>query len=159
SVKNLHRRLLMRRFASVYYMATVLGMMTLIGVGWPTRAADAQTVWSSVAAGCVLDSASASRASTNASFGTVTFKGSATGRIHLSCPVTVPVNSAMGGLDLGVNYYDPDGPGTTCQVRAFLLRTNLDELERGNTIVGFDSNTGYSRTEAATGRSVGYSQI
>ncbi|CAA9893020.1 hypothetical protein METHB2_930004 [Candidatus Methylobacter favarea] len=36
-----------------------------------------------------------------------------------------------------------------------MLRTNLNELERGNTIVGFDSNTGFSVRELETGRSLG----
>jgi hypothetical protein len=55
----------------------------------------------------------------------------------------------------GVNFYDPDRTDTTCGVRAFLLRANLDERERGNTVAGFDSNTDFSVTEPGTGRSRG----
>jgi hypothetical protein len=133
-------------------LAMALSTMILIGLG-TARAAHA-TEWSSVAAGCVLASGSAARATTSAIFGTVTFKGTNTGRLRLTCPVSVPIDTSSVRA-LNVNYYDPDGAGTTCQVRAFLLRTNLNELERGNTIVEFDSNTGFSITEAATGRSVG----
>src|SRR5215510_1156959 len=58
-----------------------------------------------------------------------------------------------------VNYYDPDDAGRTCEVRAFLLRANSDQLERGNTIMGFDPNTGQYVTEPGTGRSVGFVSI
>jgi hypothetical protein len=153
----------MKRFASLYHMATVLGVMTLLGLG-AARAAQAQTAWSSVAPGCVLDSASASRAKTSANFGTVTFKDTSTGTIRLTCPVSVPIiwiisDQAGAHMAMLVNYYDPDGAGTTCQVRAHLLRTNLNELERGLDIVSFDSNTGQHVTEPGTGRSVGFVSI
>ncbi len=151
----------MKRFASLYHMATVLGVMTLIGLG-AAQAAHAQTAWSSVAAGCVLDSASASRATTSANFGSVTFRGTSTGTIRLTCPVSVPIfisDQAGAHMAMLVNYYDQDGAGTTCQVRAHLLRTNLNELERGWTITSFDSNTGQHVTEPETGCSVGFVSI
>lgn len=133
-----------------------LSAMTLISL-CTARAAHA-TEWSSIAAGCVLDSGSAARATTSAISGTVSFRGTNTGRLRLTCPVSVPIDTFF-IRTLNVNYYDPDGVGTTCQVRAFLLRTNLNELERGNTIVGFDSNTGTSITEPATRRSLGFVTI
>lgn len=134
---------------------TMLGAVTLFGLVGTTRAAHAQAAWSSIASGCVLESTSVARATTNAVFGTVSFKGTSKGTIRLTCPVTVPIHTSSATF-LNVNYYDPDGAGTACSVKAFLLRTNLDELERGNTIVGFDSNTGASITEPGTGRSRGF---
>jgi hypothetical protein len=139
------------------FVATALSAMALVGPG-AARAAHAQVSWSSIAAGCVLDSASLPLATTSAVNGSVTFKGTTIGRIRLTCPVTALMPSLSGYLgfnQLSVSYYDRDGAGTTCQVKAFLLRTNTDALERGWTITGFDSNTGASTTEAATGRSVG----
>jgi hypothetical protein len=136
--------------------AMAVSAMILIGLGM------AQTVhaveWSSVAAGCVLDSASVALADTNAIFGTVTFTGTSTGTIRLTCPVSVLIDISS-VRSLNVNYYDPDGAGATCRVQAFLLRTNTNELERGNTIVEFDSNTGLSTTEAGTGRRLGFVTI
>jgi len=149
----------MKRYTSAQYMTTIFGIMTLIGFGWPARAALATTVWSSVAAGCVLDSASAPLANVDATFGTVSFKGTRIGHIHLTCPVNVPVQIPAGYVAMGTNYYDPDFMGTKCQVKAILLRTNLNELERGNTIVQIDSNTDTLATEPGTGRSLAYAQI
>lgn len=136
--------------------AMAVSAMILIGLGMaPTVHA---VEWSTIAAGCVLDSASVALADTSATFGIVTFTETSTGTIRLTCPVSIPIDSSS-VRSLNVNYYDPDGAGATCQVQAFLLRTNTNELERGNTIVGFDSNTGLSTTEAATGRSLGFVAI
>jgi hypothetical protein len=139
--------------------ARAVSAMILIGLGMApmVHAVDA-VEWSSIAAGCVLDSASVALADTSSIFGAVTFTETSTGTVRLTCPVSIPINISS-ARDLNVNYYDPDGPGVTCQVQAFLLRANTDELERGNTIVEFDSNTGLSRTEATTGRSVGFVTI
>lgn len=147
----------MKLLTSIYNnMPTKLSALTLVGLVGAPQVAHAG-VWSSVASGCVLEKASIPDAETSAVFGTVSFTGTSTGTIRLTCPVTLPLNTNTSQMDLNVNYYDPDGPGTTCSVRAFLLRANLDELERGNTIVGFNSNTDFSktRTEPATGRSRG----
>jgi hypothetical protein len=138
---------------------TALCAIALFGPG-AAGVAHAQVAWSSIASGCVLDSASLPLATTSAVFGGVSFKGTKVGRIRLSCPVSglIPfANSRTTFNQLSVNFYDQDGLGATCQVKAFLLRTNTNELERGWTIAGFDSNTSTTTvTEPATGRSVGY---
>jgi hypothetical protein len=143
-----------------FFPATALCAITLIGPG-AARAAHAQTVWSSIAAGCVLDSGSAALATTTAVGGTVSFADRNTDFIRLTCPVTAitPLRSGQRVNWLSVNYYDPDGRGGACQVRAFLLRGNLNQLERGWTITGFDSNTGYSWTEIGTGKTWGVAYI
>lgn len=140
-------------------MVMVLSAMTMSGLT-TARAAHAGQ-WSSVAAGCVPESSSAGRADINAVSGTVKFKSTSTQSLRFTCPVTVPLFQNDTDLRvLNVNYYDPDSSaGTRCQVKAFLLRANLDQLERGNTIVGFDSNRGSSITEPGTGRSKGFVTI
>jgi hypothetical protein len=135
--------------------ALVLGIVP-ISLASPSYAGQ----WSSVAAGCVPESSSAGRADINAVFGTVSFKSTSTQSLRFTCPVTVPLFQNDDDLRvLNVNYYDRDGAGTRCQVKAFLLRANLDQRERGTTIVGFDSNRGSSITEPGTGRSKGFVAI
>lgn len=122
------------------------------------RTASAQT-WSSVASACVVDTADVARASHDSGFGTVSFKGAKLGRIRLTCAISGLFGTAGGPvspLGMTVSFYDPDGAGTACAVKASLLRTNLDAQERGNDIVGFDSNTGFVITEPGTGRSTGH---
>ncbi|CAA9893019.1 exported hypothetical protein [Candidatus Methylobacter favarea] len=80
----------MKHFTSIYNnMPTALSALTLVGLVGTTEVAHA-TVWSSVASGCALEKASVPRAMTDAVFGTVSFKGSSTGTIRLTCPVTPP---------------------------------------------------------------------
>src|SRR5262245_32828255 len=118
--------------------------------------ADTFTSWSSIAAGCVPDSATttAGLASTSAVFGTVGFASGKTGMIRLTCPVTAFSRNSSGANVLLVTYVDPDGASTGCQVRAHLLRTSVDTSGLGNTIVSFDSNT-----RNTTGRSVAWVSI
>ena len=153
------KRITMKRFNAVNHMTVVLCAMTLIGLVWTVPEAHAD--WSSVAAGCVPDSStvSANLANTSAISGGVKFRGNSIGHIRLTCPVSGFRGSSSDASFLAVTYYDPDDAGTTCHVRAFLLRSNLNHLERGNTIVGFDSNTGYSRTEPSTGRKMGFVRL
>jgi hypothetical protein len=121
------------------------------------RTADAQTWWSKVAAGCVVDTASAAKASLDSGFGTVSFKGAKLGRIRLTCPISGLFNSAqiLDSVGMNVSFYDPDGRATGCAVRASLLRTHLGAQERGLDIVSFDSNSDFVATEPGTGRSTG----
>jgi hypothetical protein len=125
------------------------------------RTANAQ-IWSSVASGCVLDSAGAAKAINTSGFGTVSFKGAKLGHIKLTCPVTGHFGGGLGPWDflgMTISFYDTDGTGTACSVRAALLRTNLDAHERGSDIVDFDSNTGFVITEPETGRSTGHVNV
>ena len=123
------------------------------------RTAHAQTIWSKIAAGCVVDSASAAKAELNYGFGTVIFKGTKIGRIRLTCPVSGLFNRTaedpIDSVGMNVSFYDPDGRATGCAVRASLLRTHLAALERGLDIVSFDSNRDFVDTEPGTGRSTG----
>jgi hypothetical protein len=119
----------------------------------------AAQIWTKVAAGCVLDSAGAAKASNSSGFGTVSFKGAKLGHIKLTCPVSGTFGSGPGPYDflgMTISFYDTDGTGTACSMRAALLRTNLDAHERGSDIVDFDSNTGFVITEPETGRSTGH---
>jgi hypothetical protein len=122
------------------------------------RPAAAQ-IWTKVAAGCVVDSAGAAKADVNSGFGTVSFKGAKIGHIKLTCPISGTFGAPPApwdSLGMTISFYDTDGRGTGCAVRASLLRTNLDHLERGSDIVAFDSNTGTVVTEPGTGRSTGH---
>jgi hypothetical protein len=58
-------------------------------------------------------------------------------------------------LAMNVSFYDGDGRGTSCAVRASLLRSHLAATERGLDIVNFDSNRDFVNTEPSTGRSTG----
>lgn len=125
------------------------------------RPATAQ-IWSKVASGCVLDSTGAAKASTDSGFGTVSFKGTKLGHIKLTCPVSGTFGSGLGPYDflgMTISFYDTDGKGAACAMRASLLRTNLDAHERGSDIVDFDSNTGLVFTEPETGRSTGHVDV
>ena len=137
-----------------------LAVLTVTALLSPTlaRTADAQVWWSKMAAGCVLDSASAAKAGVDSGFGTVGFKGAKLGRIKLTCPLSGLFISPGGPLDsvgMTISFYDTDGTGTACSVRASLLRSDLGAHEGGLDIVGFDSNTGSVVTEPGTGRSIG----
>ena len=139
-------------------LPAVLAVMALLNP-LSARTADAQTLWSKIAAGCIVESASAAKADLNSGFGTVSFKGAKVGRIRLTCPVSGlfgrtgedPINS----VGMNVSFYDPDGRATGCAVRASLLRTHLAAQERGLDIVNFDSNRDFVDTEPGTGRSTG----
>src|SRR5262245_30816110 len=146
----------MRTMTKCLVAAVLTAMVLLNPIAARTAAAQ---IWSSVAAGCVLDSAGAAKASTNSGFGTVSFKGAKLGHIKLTCPVTGLFGGSLGPYDflgMTISFYDQDGVGTACAVRASLLRTNLDAHERGSDIVDFDSNTGFVVTEPETGRSTGH---
>ena len=122
------------------------------------RTAGAQ-IWSSIASGCVVESASTAKASTDSGYGTVGFKGTKLGRIRLTCPITATFAGWGGSIypvGLAVSFYDTDGRAASCEVRATLLRSNLDARERGSNIVEFNSTTGTVDTEPGTGRSVGF---
>jgi hypothetical protein len=105
--------------------------------------------WSSVAAGCVVQSAGESLASIDAAHGTVSFKTGTAGDIKLSCPVAsltirpeVPLNLVN---DLHITFYMAHQPthdariGTAplvggvhrCFILVDLLRTNLNNVEAG----------------------------
>jgi hypothetical protein len=139
------------------FLAAVLAVAALLN---PMAAAPAAAqIWSAVASGCVLDSTSVPKASLNSGFGTVSFKGTKLGSIKLTCRVSGTFGTGTGPYDnlgMTISFYDTDGTGTACSVRASLLRTNLNAEERGRDIVGFDSNTGSVVTEPGTGRSTGH---
>jgi hypothetical protein len=139
------------------FLAAVLTVTALFS---PVLAQTASAqIWSSIASGCVLDSATAAKADVNSGFGTVSFKGTKLGHIRLTCPITGIFVGGSGPYDstgMTVSFYDTDGTGTACGVRAALLRSNLDAHEGGRDIVDFDSNTGFVVTEPGTGRSTGH---
>jgi hypothetical protein len=141
-------------------LSAVLAGMALLN---PIAAAPAAAqIWSTVASGCTLDSASVAKGSANSGFGTVSFKGTKLGSIKLTCPITATFGSGPGPYDnlgMTISFYDTDGTGSACAVRASLLRTNLNAEERGRDIVGFDSNTGSVVTEPGTGRSTGHVRV
>jgi len=72
-------------------------------------------------------------ASVSAVFGTVSFAAGAYGDIKLTCPVSaLPVGQAPNGLT--ITYYDDnayDGSNNHCFIYADLLRSNLNNQERG----------------------------
>jgi len=112
--------------------------------------------WSMTAAGCVPQAETAQKVSSSAASGTVGFRGVETGSIFFTCPV-----SGFGGGRLSVNrmrvtFYDGFGKGDRCKITANLLRSNLDEHERGLDIADFDSSIHSSDPDpASTGRRVG----
>ena len=138
------------------FLPAVLAVTALLNP-LSARTADAQTWWSKVAAACVVDTASAAKASLDSGFGTVSFKGTKLGRIRLTCPISGIFGSAqvLNPVGMNVSFYDPDGRATGCAVRASLLRTHLGAQERGLDIVSFDSNSDFVATEPGTGRSTG----
>ena len=138
------------------FVPAVLAVMALLNP-LSARSADAQTLWSKVAASCVADSATAAKALLDSNFGTVSFKGVKLGRIRLTCPISGLFTSAqlLHFVGMNISFYDPDGRATGCAVRASLLRSHLGALERGLDIVNFDSNSGFVVTEPGTGRSTG----
>jgi hypothetical protein len=138
------------------FLAALLTVTALLSP-MSARTAAAQ-IWTKVASGCVLDSATAAKADVNSGFGTVGFKGTKLGRVRLTCPISGLFGGSTGpwdSLGMSVSFYDQDGRGTACEVRATLLRSNLDAHEGGSNIVDFDSSTGSFSTEPGTGRSVG----
>ena len=140
------------------FLPAVLAVMALLNP-ISARTADAQVWWSKIAAGCVVDTASATKADLNSGFGTVSFKGTKTGRIKLTCPISGLLQNPDGGLGplgMTISFYDGDGRAASCAVRASLLRSNLDAHERGLDIVDFDSNRDTVHTEPETGRSTGH---
>ncbi len=117
--------------------------VSLLALAAPAQAAAPHfTVWNQVASGCVLDTASAQAglAVTNGISSDVRFAGTKTGMIRMICPVTQLNDPNALPQTLFVTYTDPDGFGSTCQVRAHLLRTSMDSSGLGNTIVSIDSN-------------------
>ena len=123
------------------------------------RAASGSITWSNIASSCVLDSASVAKADVNSGFGTVGFKGTKLGRIRLTCPISGIFVGGAGPYDspgMTVSFYDTDGRGTACAIRAALLRSDLGAHEGGRDIVDFDSNTDPVDTEPGTGRSAGF---
>jgi hypothetical protein len=137
------------------FLAAVLTVTVLLNP-IAARPAAAQ-LWTKIASGCVLDSATAAKALVDSGYGTVGFKGSKLGRIRLTCPISGIFGSGgpWDSLGMSVSYYDQDGRGTACEVRATLLRSDLAAHEGGSNIVEFDSTTGSSTTEPGTGRTVG----
>jgi hypothetical protein len=138
------------------FLAAALAVAALLNP-ISARTAAAQTLWSQIAASCVVDSASAAKADLNSGFGTVSFKGTKTGRIRLTCPISglFRTDVPLDPVGMNVSFYDTDGRGTACAVRASLLRTHLAAAERGLDIVTFDSNSSFVDTEPGTGRSTG----
>jgi len=141
-------------------LAATLTVATLFSPAFAQRAS--AQIWSNIASSCVLDSASAAKADVNSSFGTVSFKGAKLGRIRLTCPISGIFVGGAGPYDstgLVVSLYDNDRRGTTCGVRAALLRSNLDAHEGGRDIVDFDSNTDFAIIEESTGRITGHVSV
>jgi hypothetical protein len=100
----------------------------------------AQVAWSSVAAGCVLQSAGESLASIDAAHGTVSFKARAAGDIKLSCPVASLHQVAPNLInDLHITFYMN---GNQCFILADLLRSNLNNVEAGASLATI--NAGHS---------------
>lgn len=113
------------------------------------RAQIGGVAWSSVGAGCVVQSAGENLASIDAALGTISFKTGTAGDIKLSCPVAsltvrpeVPPNLVN---DLHITFYmahqpthdAPIGPAPVvggvnrCFILVDLLRTNLNNVEAG----------------------------
>ena len=139
------------------FLAAVLTATALLSPVFAQTAA--AQIWSNIASSCVLDSSTAAKADVNSGFGTVGFKGAKLGRIRLTCPISGIFVGGAGPYDsvgITVSFYDNDGRGAACGVRAALLRSNLDAHEGGRDIVDFDSNTGFVITEPGTGRSTGH---
>jgi hypothetical protein len=138
------------------FVAAVLTVAVLCNPAFAHSAA--AQIWSNIASSCVLDSSSTAKADVNSGFGTVSFKGAKLGRIRLTCPINGIFVGGAGPYDsvgMAVSFYDTDGRGTACAVRAALLRSNLDAHEGGRDIADFDSNTSPIDTEPGTGRSTG----
>ena len=88
--------------------------------------------WSSIASGCVLQSDGADRAYVDAAFGTVSFAPAGSGHIKLTCPVRSPVSASVNALALTFyNDHSRDDGVDHCYINADLLRSNLDNNERG----------------------------
>jgi hypothetical protein len=141
------------------FLAAVLTAAALFSPA-VAQTANAQ-IWSNIASSCVLDSASTAKADVNSGFGTVGFKGTKLGRIRLTCPISglFVYGGSFDSIGLTVSFYDTDGRGTACAIRAALLRSDLGAHERGRDIVDFDSNTDAVDTEPGTGRSAGFVSV
>ncbi len=115
------------------------------------------TGWSTTAAACTPADNTTGKITQSSGFGTVSFKPAAVGSAYLTCAIPGLFRNPPAGLvpTLTLNYYDGDGTGSTCQVRAHLLRGNSEGLERGADIVAFNSNLNTWQTEAGTNKSVG----
>jgi hypothetical protein len=107
--------------------------------------ARAQVAWSSVASGCVLQSAGENLAIIDAAHGTVSFKTGTAGDIKMSCPVASLHQVAPNLVnDLHITFYmghQPThaartdtpliGSENRCFILVDLLRTNLNNVEAG----------------------------
>ena len=93
--------------------------------------AAAQVLWSTPASGCVLQTEGQTAASVSAVFGTVSFAPGHYGDMKLTCPVSqLPYSPGQ----LTITYYDDhafDGNSNHCYISADLLRSNLNDQERG----------------------------
>jgi hypothetical protein len=97
--------------------------------------ARATVAWSSIASGCVLQSAGATLALIDAAYGTVTFAPNKAGDIKLTCPVQSLHQVAANAVNnFEVTFYNNhgfDGGVNHCYIQADLLRSNLNNIEAG----------------------------
>lgn len=115
------------------------------------------TGWSTASAACTPSDNTGAKLAQSSGFGTVSFKPTAVGSAYLTCAIPGLFRNPPAGTvpTLTLNYYDGDGTGSTCQVRAHLLRGNSEGLERGSDIIAFNSNLNTWQTETGTNKSVG----
>ncbi|MBV9505383.1 MAG: hypothetical protein JO323_10315 [Acidobacteriia bacterium] len=88
-----------------------------------------ETLWSTTASGCVVQTEGQTAAFLNAAFGTVSFAPGQYGDIKLTCPVTQFYGwTSYQPNKLTITYYDDygfDGITNHCYITADLLRSNL----------------------------------
>src|SRR5215831_14580096 len=128
-----HRSL--RKRGTMIRVTFPLGLSVVLCAAFasPAPAQQGYVLWSLTASGCTVQTDGQAAASVSAVFGTVSFAAGAYGDIKLTCPVSaLPVGQAPNGLT--ITYYDDnayDGSNNHCFIYADLLRSNLNNQERG----------------------------
>jgi len=112
-----------RRMLLVLPGMLVIVALLLWGLLLSARAThrDSLTAWTHVASACPVDETSQQKYDSHVHV--LKFKGNETGSIFARCNIAArKIDVGGDALALEVTYTDPDGPGTTYQVRALLRR-------------------------------------
>ncbi len=142
-------------------MRTRLPLLTL-AIALMTTAAgtsQAQAYWSTPASGCVIQTAGHNSAYFSAVYGTVSFAPGNFGDIKLTCPIPFLFASPYGPQPsaLYITYYNDNGTTAGvnhCYISADLLRSNLNDQERGGDLASLNTAADPSDSTAGSVLSV-----
>jgi hypothetical protein len=135
------------------YIHFLLPLMIAAGLAHDASATVSPTnIYSSMNASSCMPTSSAIYTSNlyTVSAGAVSFDATHTGQITLYCPVPVN-NDGVSPGQVNLTYTDPDGTGTTYQVKAQLIALNLSTGALSTASNVADSNSASSTTHVVSG--------